>query len=138
MRPDHHGLLLMRLARMTMNFGKTVFAGLVCCTALLGAAVARAGDCKELQTGTKDVPILSPPLGAVVTGAGRLQFYSAPKLTCVMTGVFVLPKDWLVEYAQTSDGWSSVMYINPRTNNDVSGWVRTDRLKVTGTMGPKS
>jgi len=29
------------------------------------------------------------------------------------------------------------MYNNPRTNNDVSGWVRTDRLRVTGTMGPK-
>ena len=123
-----------------MDFGKTAFAGLVCCTALLGIAtgVARADDCKEPEFGSNAAPMLSPPLGAVVIGAGRLQFYSAPKLSCVMPGVFVIPKDWLTEYAQTSDGWSSVMYINPRTNSDVSGWVPTDRLKVTGTMGPKS
>jgi len=29
------------------------------------------------------------------------------------------------------------MYVNPRTGNDVSGWVRSARLKETGTMGPK-
>jgi hypothetical protein len=54
-----------------------------------------------------------------------------------MSGVFVIPKDALVAYARTSDGWSSVMYINPRTGNDVSGWVRSDRLKQIGTVGPK-
>jgi hypothetical protein len=123
---------------MKMHFGKTVCAGLVFTSALLGiAGVARADDCKEPEIGTNAAPMLSPPLGAIVVGAGRLQFYSAPKLGCVMKGVFVIPKDWLIEYAQTDDGWSSVMYNNPRTNNDVSGWVRTDRLKVTGTMGPK-
>jgi hypothetical protein len=116
-----------------------VLAGMVCGLALLGVAgsAVRADDCKEPELGTNDAPMLSPPLGAVVTGAGRLQFYSAPKLSCVMKGVFVIPKDWLIEYAQTSDGWSSVMYDNPRTNDSVSGWVRSDRLKVTGTVGPK-
>jgi hypothetical protein len=94
-------------------------------------------SCKEPKTGTNKVPIFSPPLANVVTGAGRLQFYSAPNLGCLMEGVFVIPKDELVAYAQTSDGWSQVMYINPRTGNDVSGWVRSSRLKVTGTMGPK-
>jgi hypothetical protein len=54
-----------------------------------------------------------------------------------MSGVFVIPKDELVAYAMTSDGWWSVMYLNPRTGDDVSGWVRSDRLKQTGTMGPK-
>jgi len=135
-RPDH--CFGNRLAGTKMNCSKTICVGLVCCTALLGVAgVARADDCKEPEIGSNAAPMLSPPLGAVVIGTGRLQFYSAPKLSCVMSGVFVIPKDWLIEYAQTSDGWSSVMYNNPRTNDDVSGWVRTDRLKVTGTMGPK-
>lgn len=121
-----------------MNFSRILLTGLVCCTALLGiAGVSRADDCIEPEIGTNAAPMLSPPLGAVVIGTGRLQFYSAPRSSCVMTGVFVIPKDWLIEYAQTGDGWSSVMYNNPRTNSDVSGWVRTDRLKVTGTMGPK-
>ena len=104
--------------------------------ALLGAP-ALDEDCTEPKTGTKDVPIFSPPLAHVVTGPGRLQFYSAPNLRCAMDGVFVIPKDKLVGYAQTDDGWMSVMYVNPRTGADVSGWVRSQRLKATGTMGPR-
>ena len=100
-------------------------------------APALAETCKEPKAGTKDVPIFSPPLADVVTGSGRLQFYSAPNAACAMNGVFVIPNDKLVAYARTDDGWTSVMYINPRTGADVSGWVRSERLKVTGTMGPK-
>jgi hypothetical protein len=72
---------------------------------------------------------------AVVTGAGRLQFYSAPHANCAMAGVFVIPKDELITYAQSNDGWLSVMYSNSKTGNDVSGWVRSSRLKQTGTVG---
>ncbi len=54
-----------------------------------------------------------------------------------MEGVFVIPKDELIAYAQSDDGWSSVMYSNPRTGNTVSGWLKSARLKVTGTVGPK-
>ena len=121
-----------------MTFGKMALAGLICSAALLGVAadIAVAADCKEPATGTNDVPIFSPPLANVVIGTGRLQFYSAPDLRCAMRGVFVIPKDELVAYAQTGDGWSSVMYF-PRTGNDVSGWVRSDRLKATGRVGPR-
>jgi hypothetical protein len=101
------------------------------------AAPALAEGCKEPKTGTNDVPIFSPPLANVVTGAGRLQFYSAPSERCAISGVFIIPKDELVAYAETDDGWSQVMYMNPRTGNTVSGWVRSARLKQTGTMGPK-
>ena len=100
-------------------------------------AFARTGECTEPKTGTKDVPIFSPPLANIVTGTGRLQFYSAPNERCALAGIFVIPKDKLVAYAQTDDGWTSVMYVNPRTGNDISGWVRSARLKQTGTMGPK-
>jgi hypothetical protein len=102
---------------------------------VLAVSSAAFADCKEPETGTKDIPIFSPPLSAVVIGAGRLQFYSAPNPNCAMAGVFVIPKDELITYAQSSDGWSSVMYSNPKTGSDVSGWVRSSRLKQTGTVG---
>jgi hypothetical protein len=101
------------------------------------APAATLEGCKEPKTGTKEAPIFSPPVGDVVTGVGRLQFYSAPNFRCPMDGVFVIPKDELFAYVQTIDGWSSVMYDNPRTGNSVSGWVRSARLKESGTLGPK-
>jgi hypothetical protein len=92
-------------------------------------------DCKEPEIGTKNIPAFSPPLSEVVIGTGRLQFYSAPNSSCAMPGVFVIPKDELIAYAQSNDGWSSVMYSNPRNANNVSGWVKSSRLKATGTVG---
>ncbi len=120
-----------------MNLNRSLLAGIVLAAFFSASALAQTPDCKEPKTGTNDVPIFSPPLGNVVTGSGRLQFYSAPNLACAMSGVFVIPKDFLVAYARTDSGWTSVMYINPRTGADVSGWVRSERLKITGTMGPK-
>ena len=102
---------------------------------VLWATASATAACKEPETGTKDIPAFSPPLGEVVIGAGRLQFYSAPSPDCVMEGVFVVPKDELIAYGQSNDGWSSVMYTNPRTGNNVSGWVKSSRLKTTGTVG---
>jgi hypothetical protein len=52
-----------------------------------------------------------------------------------MPGVFVIPKDALIAYAESNDGWSSVMYSNPGNGNHVSGWVKSSRLKATGTVG---
>jgi hypothetical protein len=105
----------------------------------LGASVRAEtpANCREPQAGTRRVPLLSPPLASVVTGTGRLQFYSAPNLHCPVNGVFVIPKDELIIYAQTNDGWSSAMYASPRSGNNVSGWVRSARLRETGTVGPK-
>ena len=99
---------------------------------LSGAAFAA---CREPETGTKRIPLFSPPLGEVVTGAGRLQFYSAPDPRCAMKGIFVVPSDELIAYAQSADGWSSVMYANPKTGDTVSGWVKSARLRRTGTVG---
>jgi hypothetical protein len=98
-----------------------------------GSALAA---CEEPDIGTKAVPTFSPPLSAVVIGRGRLQFYSAPSGDCVKKGVFVVPKDKLITYAQAG-GWSSVMYSNPKTGETVSGWVNSSRLKTTGTVGPR-
>jgi hypothetical protein len=118
-----------------MTLTKTLLAG-AALLVVLGAPALAAG-CKEPRTGTRNVPVFSPPIANVVTGAGRLQFYSAPNLGCEMKGVFVIPRDELIAYAETDDGWSSVMYVNPKTGADVSGWVRSARLKPTGTVGPK-
>ncbi|MBN8956950.1 MAG: hypothetical protein J0H17_10315 [Rhizobiales bacterium] len=124
-----------------MAQGKVLFAGAVFSASLVllsaTAFAASPASCKEPKAGTKETPIFSPPRAAVVVGAGRLQFYSAPRVRCPISGVFVVPKDHLVVYAQTDDGWSSVMYINPRTGDDVSGWVRSVRLKDAGTVGPE-
>ena len=122
-----------------MFSAKSLFAGFACAVALLGSleASAHAADCKEPVDGSKGTAIFSPPLANVVTGTGRLQFYSAPNTACAMKGVFVIPKDKLISYVATDDGWTSVMYMNPKTGDDVQGWVRSDRLKATGTMGPK-
>jgi hypothetical protein len=120
-----------------MTLHKTMLAGLAAALIGIAALPAFADDCKEPEAGSEHVPIFSPPLADVVTGAGRLQFYSAPNERCAMSGVFVVPKDELVAYAETDDGWSSVMYMNTRTGNTVQGWVRSARLKQTGTMGPK-
>ncbi len=91
--------------------------------------------CEEPEIGTKAVPSFSPPLSAIVIGTGRLQFYSAPNPGCAMKDVFVIPKDQLITYAQSSNGWSSVMYSNAKTGNTVSGLVKSSRLKNTGTVG---
>jgi hypothetical protein len=99
------------------------------------ASPAFAG-CDEPKTGTSDTPMFSPPLGARVIGKGRLQFYAAPNTNCAMAGVFVIPKDDLVSYAETRDGWTSVMYA-PATGGGVTGWVRSARLRHTGTVGPQ-
>lgn len=88
-------------------------------------------SCDELATGTHRIPVLSPPLGVVVTGTGRVQFHSAPRHDCVMIGVFVLPKDHLVAYAESDDGWTSVMYSGDG-GGGVTGWVTSSRLKSIG------
>jgi hypothetical protein len=102
---------------------------------ILSVSSPAFAGCKEPETGTKNIPVLSPRLSAVVIGTGRLQFYSAPNANCAMAGVFIIPKDEVIAYARSDDGWSSVMYFNPKTGNDVQGWVRSSRLKATGTVG---
>ncbi|MGD9657205.1 MAG: hypothetical protein AB7U61_06135 [Methylocystis sp.] len=92
--------------------------------------------CQEPSAGSDEAPLISPPRGNVVIGTGRLQFYSAPSTRCAIKGVFVVPGDSLISYAETDDGWVSVMYVSPKSANSVTGWVRGSRLRDTGTMGP--
>ncbi len=101
----------------------------------VGATAATPNPCNEPTPGSDAAPLVSPPVIYRVIGAGRLPFYSAPSLLCTTPGVFVLPKDELIVYALTPDGWASVMYVR---GDMPIGWVRSARLKSTGfTMGPK-
>jgi len=126
--------------RSRNDVGKILIAFTICILALLkpfgtSSLAENVKVCQEPETGTSQAPMISPPLANVVIGAGRLQFYSAPNIHCQLNGVFVVPKDRLIAYAQTDDGWSSVIYSSNR-GDVVSGWVRSSRLKVTGTVGP--
>lgn len=78
---------------------------------------------------------LHPRAGYVVRGQGRLQFYSAPTTQCAIRGKFVIPGDRLIAYTEFK-GWYWVMYINPKTGDDVEAWVKGDRLEFVGTEGP--
>jgi hypothetical protein len=114
---------------------KIVLAKAILIALIVSASAQAFADCKEPAIGSSNVPSFSPPFGEVVIGPGRLQFYSAPNLNCRMPGVFVIPKDELIAYAQSNDGWSSVMYSNPGSGDHVLGWVKSSRLKAVGTVG---
>jgi hypothetical protein len=125
-----------------MTFGKIPIACTVYSATLLAflgacALAEAAQDCQQPKTGTSEAPIISPPIKEVVKGKGNVQFYSAPNYHCVMKGVFAVPQDKLLTQAQTEDGWSSVTYANPKTGDNVSGWVRSVRLKEPTAAGSK-
>ncbi|WP_249744608.1 hypothetical protein [Burkholderia pyrrocinia] len=70
--------------------------------------------------------------GRVVTGKGRLPFFSAPDDACRIDGLFIVEHDHVD--ARTGYGrFTSVVYLNPRTNGIAEGWVQTTRLKPDGT-----
>ncbi len=122
-----------------MNPRRILIASLVLAGALsppldVPARAQTPARCEAREPGA--VPIFSPAVLDRVTGQGRLQFYSAPDFHCPIAGLFVVPKDELIEYARTDDGWSSVMYIGDGASSD-QGWVRSARLKLVGTVGPK-
>ena len=105
---------------------------------LLSTASALAEvSCDEPQAGTRNVPLFSPPISEVVIGVARLQFFSAPNMRCPIKGVFIVPGDQVISYAQTAGGWSSVTYSNTKTGNTISGWERSSRLKAVGAVGQK-
>lgn len=69
--------------------------------------------------------------GRTVVGKGRLQFYSAPDLSCKMSGVFIVEADSVDAYTDYGK-FTSVTYRNSKYQKTVSGWVESDRLKLNG------
>jgi hypothetical protein len=71
-----------------------------------------------------------------VTGSGRLQFCTAPDFDCPMRSVFVIPRDRLMVYSVSDDGWASVMYFGGARP---TGWVRSSaRPEPFSAIGGKS
>lgn len=105
------------------------------CALLSLAGSVRSGeiDCPSLQAeaATDAVRIDGCESDRVVTGKGRLQFHSAPDPICAMPGVFVIPDDHVIAYAEYG-AYTEVMYIHPKTGNDTMGWVESARLQETG------
>ena len=124
-----------------MAIAKTMLCCLAGTAALLmpAGAPAAAANCHSPDIGSKHVPMVRPALSAVVIGSGRVQFYSAPSRECAISGTFIVPNDTVIMYAQTDDfRWSWVAYVGGATPLEVSGWVFSDRLKITGEMGPRN
>ncbi|MFM0526423.1 hypothetical protein PQR11_15730 [Paraburkholderia strydomiana] len=69
--------------------------------------------------------------GRTVVGKGRLQFYSAPDLSCKMSGVFIVEADSVDAYTDYGK-FTSVTYRNSKSQKIVNGWVESDRLKPNG------
>jgi hypothetical protein len=103
----------------------------VICFVLSTAAIA--ADCTTLDQQGNEKGIRVPESNAVIEtiGQGRVQFYSGPDEGCAMKGTFILPHEQLTAYG-TYLGFTSVMYMNPKTGNDVEGWIKSSRVKYTG------
>jgi hypothetical protein len=95
---------------------------------------ALAVDCAALnQQAERDgVNIAGCEAGYDVIGTGRLAFYSAPNLACKLPKTFVIPKQQLIAYSEYA-GFTSVMYLNPKTQAETLGWVDSKRIQANGT-----
>lgn len=71
-----------------------------------------------------------------VAGTGRLYFYTGPDEKCLDKKVFVIPGDSLTAYAEYGkhEEWSNVGFMT-KDGDEVTGWVKTERLMFTGAFG---
>jgi hypothetical protein len=104
---------------------------------LSSSSFADQASCTDIsKQAESEQAFLNPPASNKVIGEGRLYFYTAPNNGCRSKDIFVVPGDELITYTEFK-GWYSVMYVNPKTGKDYDGWVRSERLKMTGTIRPK-
>lgn len=94
-------------------------------------------DCRGLrQQAEQRERRIVPIMRLSVTGKGRLHFHLAPHAACRDDQVFVVPGDSVTGYAEY-EGWTWVMYVNPKSGKEFQGWVPDARVKNVGTMAPK-
>lgn len=117
---------------------KINLAGLVViavCSTACADELPSSAECGALDKSARQNDSMIDPVSAfAVTGKGRFYLYAAPDEKCI-TKVFVIPGDSLIGYS-TYKGFHNIMYMNPKTGADFSGWVLSDRLKFTGTLAP--
>jgi hypothetical protein len=115
------------------------FLAITLLAASIHALAGSAADCQGIDKAALRAEVRIPGhlSGRTVIGNGRLQFYSAPDAACKMPGEFVVPGDGLDAYGEYN-GYTSVIYIHPKTGVDTLGWVESARLASTGRgMAPK-
>jgi hypothetical protein len=117
-----------------------LFVRLTCTILVVGVASFSSGiaiaatNCEKLSDrGSKDgVYIPGDDAGRVVIGHGRLQFFSAPDLSCRIKGLFIVEGQAVDAYTEYK-GFTSIAYLDSKSQSGpVTGWVKTDRLKPTG------
>lgn len=97
-------------------------------------AAAQSGDCEAIAAKAETEQAHMRPVQTFrVIGKERLHFHKAPDASCV-TKTYVVTGDALLGYGEWN-GWTSVQYTHPKTGAVHSGWVRADRIDVTGSMG---
>jgi len=100
------------------------------------SAFAQA-DCKKMNDDANaKAASFYPRESYTVKGSGRLYFYEAPSPECLEKNTFVIPGDSLVVYSDFK-GWYNVGFFNSKTGGETDGWVKPERLKYNGTLGPK-
>lgn len=91
-------------------------------------------DCDKLDKAGENIANVVPDFGSGrdIVGSGRLQFYSAPDLSCKMAGWFVLPGDTL--FAKfVYKGFTKVSFIAmKKSDREVTAWVVSSRLLENG------
>ncbi len=126
---------MLRQKSRSMKICSEAVLGL-CITALFVSTCPAEVNCSKINSeAVKDEAGFYPRRTYAVEGKGRLYFHTAPDARCRSKDIFVIPGDSLIVYS-SFQGWYSVMYINPKTGEDFSGWVRPERLKFSGTIGP--
>lgn len=98
-----------------------------------------AETCEDIEEKSKPDQILIPSYesGLKVVGNGRAYIYSAPNETCFNKQLFLIPNDLLNGYVEYK-GFIYVLYFNPATGKETTGWIKKDRLTKTETgVGPK-
>jgi hypothetical protein len=72
--------------------------------------------------------LIRPVAGYKIQSNERGYFYSAPYQNCLIDkNLFVINQDHVIGYATYAE-WTYVMYVNPRTGKDTSGWIKTNFL----------
>jgi hypothetical protein len=103
-------------------------------TMIVQGAYADDGTCDMAGRRAEAHPtLLVPRVYFAVTSGPRLFFYSAPDQACRQADTFVIAGDSLIGYSEFK-GWISVMFAKPN-GDPVMGWVRSERLRATGTLG---
>jgi hypothetical protein len=90
-------------------------------------------NCEKLDAvaGEKGVRIPGYMSGRTTLAGGRIYFYSAPSESCKNVSVFILPNEKADAYIEYQ-GFTAILYMNPKTLIEAVGWVKSDRLSANG------